>query len=441
MKVKVLKRNVADYVRETKHDIHKVNRNYSSTEHPFQEEREYKRAMNAVKLERVFAKPLLGSLDGHKDGITVLAKHPAKISQVATAAADGELRIWDLSTRTCSGSWQGHDGVVRGLVYASGGDRMLSCADDKTIKTWDVEKLSDEPVDTVVCKYMVTGLSHSANGPEFATCGESTQLWSTGRSVPLKTFQWGVDSVTSLKFNPVETHLLAACASDRSILLYDTRDTGPVRKVVMNLNTNCVAWNPMEAMVFTAANEDYNLYAFDMRKLSRPLNVHSDHTGAVVTVDYSPTGREIVSGSYDKTIRIFPVDSGRSRDIYHTKRMQRLTAVAWSLDNRYIVSGSDEMCLRVWKGRAAEKLGIMRDRERVALQYNERLKEKYGNHPQVARIARHRHLPKHVLNAKEELNTIKESKKRKDANRRKHSRPGAVPYVPERESHTVEEME
>ena len=172
------------------------------------------------------------------------------------------------------------------------------------------------------------------SGPEFATCGEATQLWSAGRSAPLKTFQWGVDSVTLVKFNPIEAHLLAAAASDRSIMLYDTRDTGPVRKVVMNLATNSLAWNPMEAMVFTAANEDYNLYAFDVRKLSRPLNVHSDHTAALVAVDYSPTGREIVSGSYDKTVRIFQVDSGRSRDIYHTKRMQRLTTVAWSLDNR-----------------------------------------------------------------------------------------------------------
>jgi len=437
----MLKRNPADYIRETKHDIHKINRNYSSIEHPFECEREYKRALNAVKLERVFAKPLLGSLDGHKDGITVLEKHPTRLSEVASAAADGEVRIWDLANRKSVRHWQAHEGVMRGLIYTPGGQRMLTCADDKMIKTWDCTNHDNVPIDTIVCKHMVTGITHATNSNEFATCGEATQLWSTGRSAPLKTFQWGVDSVTVVAFNPVETHLLAGAASDRSIMLYDTRDTGPVRKVVMNLATNSIAWNPMEAMVFTAANEDYNLYAFDVRKLSRPLNVHSDHTGAVVSVDYSPTGREIVSGSYDKTVRIFPVDSGRSREIYHTKRMQRLTTVAWSLDNRYIISGSDEMCLRVWKGRAAEKLGVMRDRERVALQYNERLKEKYSSHPQVARIARHRNLPKHVHSAKEEIRNIKDSAKRKEANRRKHSKPGDVPHVAERDMHTVEEQE
>ena len=63
--------------------------------------------------------------------------------------------------------------------------------------------------------------------------------------------------------------------------------------------------------------------------------------------------------------------------------------------------------IRLWKARASEKLGIMRDRERVALQYNEKLKEKYGQHPQVSRIARHRQVPKHVKSAAAEIRSIK----------------------------------
>lgn len=40
-------------------------------------------------------------------------------------------------------------------------------------------------------------------------------------------------------------------------------------------------------------------------------------------VAYSPTGKEFVSGSYDRTIRIFNIQSAKSREVYHTKRMQR----------------------------------------------------------------------------------------------------------------------
>ena len=59
----------------------------------------------------------------------------------------------------------------------------------------------------------------------------------------------------------------------------------------------------------------------------------------------------------------------------------------------------------------------------------------------MKRIARHRHVPKHVLNAKREHQIVKESKKKKDANRRAHSKPGVVPYVSERETHVLKEVE
>jgi WD repeat and SOF domain-containing protein 1 len=51
--------------------------------------------------------------------------------------------------------------------------------------------------------------------------------------------------------------------------------------------------------------------------------VHKDHIQAVLDVDFAPTGREFVTSSFDKTIRIFPFNDGRSREVYHTKRMQQ----------------------------------------------------------------------------------------------------------------------
>ena len=76
----------------------------------------------------------------------------------------------------------------------------------------------------------------------------------------------------------------------------------------------------------------------------------------------------------------------------------------------------------------------------------------------MCRIARHRQVPRHIKSSKAEIRSIKvsgelsrgrtnevlsvqESSKRKEANRRKHSKPGAVPHLPERDAHTIEEME
>lgn len=39
--------------------------------------------------------------------------------------------------------------------------------------------------------------------------------------------------------------------------------------------------------------------------------------------------------------------------------MQHLTSVIWSLDNKFVLSASDEMNIRIWKANASEKLGTV----------------------------------------------------------------------------------
>ena len=147
MKVKMLKRNPADFLRETKHDIHKLPRNYNPELHPLEEAREYQRALNAVKLERVFAKPFLGALSGHKDGVTGIALHPKRLSVVATAAADGEIRLWDLQTRKTKARLRGHgNNFAGGLCFANenSGCKLLTVGDDKKIHFWNADGLEEE---------------------------------------------------------------------------------------------------------------------------------------------------------------------------------------------------------------------------------------------------------------------------------------------------------
>jgi DDB1- and CUL4-associated factor 13 len=183
------------------------------------------------------------------------------------------------------------------------------------------------------------------------------------------------------------------------------------------------------------------LYTFDSRNLRVPKRIHENHVAAVTSVDYSPTGKEFVSGSYDKTIRIYESDKINSREIYHTKRQQHITCVAWSLDNKFLFSGSDEMNIRIWKAYASEKLGPLKPREKDAFTYNEALKQKYSTHPQIKRIARHRQVPKYIFRQQDMLKASKNKEKRKEMNRRLNSKPGTVPYIPANEKVIIREDE
>lgn len=411
---------------------------------------EYVRALNATKLDRVFAKPFVGNLAGHREGVTCFSKDPQSLSSLTSGAYDGEVREWDLVTQKCRRAFVAHEGYVRGIAYlptalSATEKRFLTCGDDKTVKLWKSAPAGwddteiEEPIATMLSRNTLTDISHHQYDNIYATSGEVCSIWEHSRNEPLNTFKWGVDTMHAIAFNPIETSLLATCASDRSIIFYDRREAKPLRKIVMTLRANRLRWNPMAAFNFTVANEDYNLYTFDTRRLENPIKIHKDHVNAVTDVDYAPTGKEIVSSSYDRTIRIYDVEAAHSREVYHTKRMQHVTCIGWSLDNKYIYSGSDEMNIRLWKAYASEKLGAVRARERAKLEYNEALKEKFAAHPQIKRIARHRHVPKGVMNATKKHRIIRDKETRKEHNRRVHSAPGTVPFVAEKTKSVLRE--
>ena len=62
-----------------------------------------------------------------------------------------------------------------------------------------------------------------------------------------------------------------------------------------------------------------------------------------------------------------------------------------------MLSGSDEMNIRLWKARASEKMGTLKPRERAAIEYAEKLKEKYATHPEVRYFTLASLFFKHVL--------------------------------------------
>ena len=58
-------------------------------------------------------------------------------------------------------------------------------------------------------------------------------------------------------------------------------------------------------------------------------------------------------------------------------------------DAKFVLSGSDDGNVRIWKAKAHEKLGIIDSRERAAIEYRESLKQKWKADAQVSKVARY----------------------------------------------------
>ncbi|KAK5997875.1 Protein sof1 [Cladobotryum mycophilum] len=405
----------------------KLPRNLDSALHPFERAREYQRALNAVKLERMHAAPFIGQLGrGHVDGVYSIAKDPNSLERFASGSGDGVVKVWDLTTRDEAWHTTAHENIVKGLEWTRD-QKLLTCASDKTVKLFDPYNSQSEaaPIASWLGNGAFTSLSHHRSKNAFAVASSVISIYDLERHTAApEILHWptSTDTITNVAFNHVETSVLASCSNDRSIVIYDLRTSTPVTKSVLKFASNHLAWSPMEAFNFAAASEDHNIYLFDMRKLDRALNVLKDHVAAVMDVEFSPTGEELVSASWDRTIRLWNRDRGHSRDVYHTKRMQRVTAAKWTPDAQYVLSGSDDGNIRLWRANASQRQGIKTTRHRQALEYNDALIERFGHMPEIKRIKRHRHIPTVIKKAGQIKTEEIKSIKRKEENERKHSK-------------------
>lgn len=498
MKIKTIARSSDTYIPERNTDEGRLSRNLDPALHPFERAREYQKALTATKMERMFAQPFVGQLgDGHRDAVYSIAPNFNTLNKIATGSGDGVIKYWNVKTRRENVTFKAHYGKVSGLKVTPNG-RLLSCGHDKTIKMWSVNdedfkhktkklkqyddnddgdddsdaEFDDEESDseeeeqqqqdkdassglfggayvnetdinssglikTYLGEHAFDSLDHHFNKDLFVTGGAQIELWDSNRTKPISNLTWGADNITSVRFNNVETSILASAGTDNSVILYDIRTNSPTQKIVQTLRTNAISFNPLSAYNFVCASEDSNIYAYDMRNMKRSTNVFKDHVNAVLDVDYSPTGKEIVSGSYDKTIRIYNVREGHSREVYHTKRMQHVDCVKYSLDSKFIFSGSDDCNVRMWRSVAWDRTNVKSTRERNKLEYDAKLKEKFKYMPEIRRISRHRHVPIGIKKDNERRQVQVQSIKRRENNERLHSKKGSKPFKSEREKHIV----
>lgn len=492
-KIQMLSRNRESCTREKVGDHYTVTRNPDPNLHPLQNAIEYTRALNATKLERLFAKPFLAALEGHEDGIYAMAKDYENLLYIASGSADGIIKKWDLSSKKCIWTLQAHPGPIKGISfirnqslsrddfdhgYSSCQSDLLSCgANDKIIKLWSMDNITtnsnfttnhplpitinedeNESKDnmeknkkirinnnfqgikfnqtnnstnlkaTFTSNHSLAFIDSHRNGKMFATCGTNVSLWDLERAEPVHVFcdSSMMDTNTVCRFNRAETNLLACSAHDRSITLFDTRMQTSLGKVILRMRSNSLSWNPQEPIYFAAANEDHNGYVFDMRFLDKSINVLKGHVGAILDIDYSPTGRELVTASYDRTLRIFNSRQGFSRDVYYNRRMQRLFCAKFTMDSKYVLSGSDDGVIRLWKAVASDKIAIKSFREQSADNYSKALKEKFKHMPEISRISHHRRIPKAIASQAKTEHVQRENKKKKLENRIKHSKPDTV---------------
>eukprot|EP00900_Chrysochromulina_parva_P026393 jgi/Chrpa1/8388/Chrysochromulina_OHIO_Genome00012649-RA len=107
-----------------------------------------------------------------------------------------------------------------------------------------------------------------------------------------------------------------------------------------------------------SGSEDKTIKVWDSDKLemlSEKTNAHSD---CIKSVAFSPDGTKIVSGSYDKTIKVWDSDALGLLSEKTNAHSRVINSVAFSPDGTKIVSGSYDKTIKVWDSDDLELLSL-----------------------------------------------------------------------------------
>jgi WD40 repeat protein len=79
----------------------------------------------------------------------------------------------------------------------------------------------------------------------------------------------------------------------------------------------------------------------------REVQQFRGHAGPVFSAGISPDGSQVVSGSYDTTVRVWDLQTGRVRHVGESHRGAVLS-VAWAPDGSRVASGGADHAVYVW---------------------------------------------------------------------------------------------
>ena len=302
---------------------------------------------NKIKKKFLY-RPFLQTYNGHTDGVLCIKTHTRHPSLFFSGSCDGQIKFWLISQKKFIKSIQAHDKCIRDIAIDYSGSMLLSCSDDFTIKLWNIDKESKAKFCLQTNK-TINSLSTHPSTYFFITGGNEVLLWDLGKFQPIQKLISGLSSISKIEFNPFEFNLISSCSSDSSIILFDFRLHIPINKIFLQMPSNDISWNHINSLQFTVANEDGNLYTFDLRNIEKVFKTHKGHVMPVLCLDQNRYDETIISGSYDNTIRIFKQNENLSSEILFTQRMRRVLDLSFSLDGKYIISASDDGDIRLWK--------------------------------------------------------------------------------------------
>jgi WD40 repeat protein/serine/threonine protein kinase len=299
---------------------------------------------------------VLAGLDDDLTALTFLGR-----KQVAAAATDGKVHIWDVTSGETVRQWQAHPGRVNQLAYDPIQAALVSAGADGRVRVW--QEGAEKPRLTLT-KHIgsVTGIAFSPDGKRLVTTGadRKPRIWEMLHGQEIRLFPVSAVPFATVAYSPDGRRIaLAQAAKNGVIQLWKAAPwtPRPEEEIKHKSIVHRIAFS-LDGRYLAAACSDYNVWVWDLKpqvdprtgkeiKGKRAPHILFGHKSDVVGLAFSPDGRHLATVGKDQQVKVW--------DFRHRAAEQTLSghaalvgALDFSSDNRLLASGSNDRTVKVW---------------------------------------------------------------------------------------------
>jgi WD40 repeat protein len=274
--------------------------------------------------------------------------------RIATAHADGALRLWDAVTGRPQGEpLRGPAQRGRGLAWSPDGRRLAAGGSDHSVRQWDAA--TGAPLGAALAGHRerVTGLAYSPDGRRLASVSHdgSLRLWDAAAGAPLgEPLQAApAGELWSVAWS-ADGRQLAAGTGDGRVLRWDAGSLQPHGGVLQAHKgpVMALAFAP-DGELLASAGWDRVVRLWHAATGSAHGAALEGHKGPVLRLGFKPDGQRLVSGSWDGSVRVWESATGRPVGVALEGQHGPVAGLGWSPDGRHIAAaGTRDAYPHLW---------------------------------------------------------------------------------------------